>query len=473
LATTKTEFSDEFFVIRKTVSVTSTVSGFVESGQSAKLTFPTLGTIKEILKKEGETVEAGEIIASLTQDTLTAEYNTTLKQLKYLESVKSELVNGPRSEAREVTDVNVKLASDNVERIKQEQSQIVQNAYRKLLSSDLEAIQSNINNEDVPPVISGNYLCNKEGTYTVSVFGSNSPTGYSYKLSGLEEGSFSAWVETPGSLGTCGLFIKFDPNTRYHRGDWTINIPNKKSSSYVTNQNSYLLAIEQKDKAISAAELALELARKNQNYTNAKPTVDSLNQANLKIEEARSLLSVQETRITDRVIRAPFTGIITDLNMKAGEVSDSSKTISLIGEGTYTLKATVPEIDVKNVKIKDLAVVVFDAAPDEEYFATIEFISPLSTNIAGVSYYETHLLLSAAPPWLREGLNADIEIITEQKENTLAVPKQYVYKEDNKSYINTIQNDQLVKTSVDTGLVGNDGYIELFSIPEGTMVVLP
>lgn len=460
-------------VSKDTVSVTSKVTGFVEAKQTADLAFPMAGTIKELFKQEGEEVSSNEIIASLIQDSLLAEYEAARHNLEYLNSVKQELLRGPQAEARTVTDTNVQIAKDALKRTKAEHTQLVQNAYRKLLSSNIEAIPTNLDSDDTPPTITGTYHCADEGTYTLSLFRSRSPSGYSYRLSGLETGTYTGWVDAPSPLGSCGLLIQFDADEQYHNGDWTISIPNKRGSSYVTNINAYQLALEQEKKAVAAAELAVELAEDTAHYSNADPTTESLSQINAQIREASAAMSVHEARIENYVIRSPFDGIVARIDMEQGEAADLTKTVSVISEEAYTLKARIPEIDIRDITVGDRAEVTFDASPKELFAATIEYISPRSTDIDGVAYYEARLLLDNEPVWMREGLNTDIEIIIARKADALVIPKQYVEFSDGRSYVYVAADNVTSRVPVETGLIGNDGYVEVTNLPEGTSVSLP
>lgn len=241
----------------------------------------------------------------------------------------------------------------------------------------------------------------------------------------------------------------------------------------MTNNNAYLLVLENQKNAIIAAELSLDLARQNKVSINADPTDISLSQANTLIAEANESIAVYEARLNDYVIKAPFSGTITDIDMKIGEVADQTKTIRLLGEESFVLKARIPEVDIRDIELGDDVLVSFDASPEEIIQGSINFVSPLSTKISGVSYYNTYINLINEPDWLREGLNADIEIILEMKRDTLVVPKQFIETLDGKSFVYTLQNNQIIWTPVTLGIIGTDGYVEVPTLREGVRLTLP
>lgn len=460
-------------VARGTVSTLVTVSGKIEAEQTAKLSFPNTGTVHAVFKDDGDTVTAGEILASMTQGALVANYTTALQNLTYHEARKMELLDGPSSEARAVTATNVTIARDALARTTDEYARRVENARQTLFSADLEAVPVRKTNDDVPPTISGNYRCGQEGTYTISVFKSNSPTGYSYTLSGLEAGTLTAFTDAPSPLGQCGLQIQFDANELYRAADWTITVPNVHGTQYITNENAYTLALQQQKNAVEAAEQVLELALRTEQETNAEPTIHERTQFDAQIEEARAQLAASEAKIADYVIKAPFDGIITDSNIKVGEVADATRSMTLIKEGAYELTARIPEVDITKVREGQVAEVLFDASPTEPITATIAHISPMATDIDGVAYFEARLALTQNPSWLRTGLNADVNIVIEKRENVLTIPKRFILEENGSTFVLTGNSKTPERLSVRVGLMGNDGMIEVLDLIEGTVIVAP
>lgn len=460
-------------VARGTVTTLVTVSGKIEAKQVAKLAFPNVGTVQAVFKDDGDAVAAGEILASMTQGALVASYNTALQNLHYQESRRADLLDGPRSETRETSATNVAIAEENLVRTTNEHARIVENARQTLLSTDLEAIPVNKMIDDVPPIISGNYHCDSEGAYTISIFGSNSPTDYSYRLSGLETGTFTAFTDAAAPLGNCGLMIQFDADELYHTSDWTVSVPNTSGANYIANKNTYLLAVQQQQNVIESATQAVELARRTHFEKNAAPTPHELTQANALIEEARAQLAANEAKIADYVIKAPFAGIITDSNIKVGEVADTSRNMTLMTEGNYELTARIPEVDITKVHVNQVAEVLFDASPTEPISATITYISPTATDIDGVAYFEAHFTLSQNPTWLRTGLNADVNIVVEKKEQVLTIPKRFVLEEAGNTFVLTGSTKTPQRQLVQIGLIGNDGMLEVLNLPEGTPIIAP
>jgi hypothetical protein len=267
--------------------------------------------------------------------------------------------------------------------------------------------------------------------------------------------------------------IQFDEDEVYRDAEWTITIPNKESSVYLTNLNAFRLAEQKSDNAIKAASDALLLAQKTSANENASAGKEELSQANAQIETARAKLAISESRIADYVIKAPFDSIISEHSITVGEIADNTQYITIIQEGNYELKARIPEVDIRKITLGDQANITFDASPQEPVLGKIIFISPTSIQIEGVSYYEAIVQITNQPTWIREGLNADIDIIVEKKEQALLIPSRFTIRENDKFFTYTKRDSKQTKTPLEIGLVGNDGYIEVTNLPEGTLVFIP
>ena len=212
-------------IVRSIISV----SGSVDATQSAELSFPVGGILKDLYIAEGGTVIKGQTLAMLIHEDLLADAQDAQAALLIAESDLNELKNGIRPEEYEISKTNASIAKENLARITKEQNDRVANAYRTLLSDKLEARADKSDNNDTPPLIGGTYVCS-EGSYTLSMFNSGARSGYSFHLSGIEQGTYTAYTETAAPLGDCGLTIKFFEGVTYGNSIWTIEIPNKQSA---------------------------------------------------------------------------------------------------------------------------------------------------------------------------------------------------------------------------------------------------
>lgn len=460
-------------VTRGEIGELVSVSGVVESESTAVLTFPVNDVVSDIYVRVGDSVSEDDVLATLTQADLVAERQNAAASLEIARADRDELIAGPRDEAREVTGTTIATKEAELARTIAEENEKVMNARVTLYSGGLEALPERTSNSDIPPSISGTYTCEEPGTYYLDLYSSGSVSGVSYRLSGLESGTFAAYDQSPAPMGNCGLKIQFDADTAYGSSDWTVEVPNPRVSTYPTNKSAYELALVTRTNNVAAAEEALEIAQKAAVLENASPRSEALRRADAEIEQAAAGLASVNARIAERTLRAPFDGVIIDVDMVRGETASADTVITLVGENTFDLAARIPEIDIAKLEVGQHANVAFDARAGETVPAVISFISPLAAEIDGVAYFEAKLTLTEPPSWLREGLNADIDIVVDERKDVLRLPNRFIITEEENVFVLLKNGENLSKTPIRIGFTGNEGFTEVIGLTEGDTVVAP
>lgn len=449
------------------------VSGVIESAATAELAFPTTGVVSKVYAVEGATVQAGEVLATLGAEGLVATRASALAELALATADRQELVTGVRSEERAITDTTVAIAQAELDRTKKAQALAVESARRTLLNTAITARSIDASEASAPPIISGTYSCDKKGTYTLSIYSSGAASGYSFKLTGIEEGTYTVSTDQPTVFGTCGLFAKFTAGDRYANSKWIIDIPNISSSAYTQNSTAYEKVQRDADNAIAATTQAVTLAQNKQQLQNAAPRNEALTRVNARVAQAAARVAEVTAQIGDRAIIAPFTGVITYVDILAGETADMKAVITLLGTDAFELTARIPEIDVTKISLNQKANVVFDAKREAPVVASVSYIAPVPTQINGVAYFEIKLSLMEQPEWVRSGLNADIDIIIEEQTGVLIVPNRYLTTKDNQSTVSVVADKTITVTPVELMLRGTDGQAAISGIAEGTIVTTP
>ncbi len=460
-------------VEKGTVRQLVSVSGIAEANQTAELAFPVSGIVRIVAVKKGYVVEDGDVLIELDTRALQADRQDALASLASAGADYDELLSGPSGEDREVTSETLELKRATLKTTKETETLKIENARRALLSSSLTAFSDDVNEDATPPTISGTYTCDKEGVYIVDVFSSAAQSGYSYRLSGLETGTYVASVDQAVALGACGLRIIFDGDSSYSRTKWQVEIPNAKSNAYVTNLNTYNLTVSQAASAIALAEQEVVLAEANAISDNAPARSEEVARADASVAQARARLARIDADIADRVLRAPFSGTITEIDILPGETVTATPVVTLLASSAFDVTARIPEIDIGKLETGQKVEMVFDARAGEVVEGAIDFISLKSTEIDGVAYYEAKIELKEVPPWIRSGLNADIDVVITEQGAVLRVPKRFVSETSTGHSVLLKRGDIFATTTVEVTLEGNDGFVAITGLNEGDIVAAP
>jgi HlyD family secretion protein len=159
-------------------------------------------------------------------------------------------------------------------------------------------------------------------------------------------------------------------------------------------------------------------------YANAQATV-LRNRATLDIR----LQSLQEA-----TVRAPVAGTVIDKPVALGQVIASGT--STAGGGTTILKmadltkvrvrALVNETDIGKVRPGLAATVTVDAFPDRPFIGTVEKIEPQAVIQQSVTMFPVLISIDNQARLLMPGMNGEVSIEVERRENVLAIPNDAV-----------------------------------------------
>ena len=167
--------------------------------------------------------------------------------------------------------------------------------------------------------------------------------------------------------------------------------------------------------------------------------------------------------------------MVNKIDKKIGEiVSSNSPIVSMISDAEFEIEAYIAEADISRVIVNSTAKITLDAyGSDESFEAELVFVDPAETVIDGVSTYRALLHFVKLDERIRSGMTADIEIITGEIKNVLAVPQRALFDKDSKTLVKVFANGKIVEKEVVAGLKGFDGYVEIKEgLQEGEQVVV-
>ncbi|MCA9358797.1 efflux RND transporter periplasmic adaptor subunit [Candidatus Kaiserbacteria bacterium] len=473
--------------VREVISET----GFVEAAREVSLAFERGGRVEKVLVKEGDFVEEGTVLVELDKSELFVELGAAHARLRAEESRLEELLAGADDVSLSVTGSSVDYAKTAVENAKQnlqkvstQQNQLVAAAKKTLLVSGLQAYltsgeRENSSDSFMAPTITGVYDSAEEGVYYIELFESGSPSGSSFRYSGLENGTGAVSSVNPVRLGTRGLFVQF-PDDFAGRTKWKIEIPNKNSSVYLVNKNNYevtletaALAIESADSAVKSAEAAL--AQSDSQYTQVSSSArdERVVAQRALVNQMNAAVQAVELAIEKSSIKAPFSGVVTRVFGEEGEiVAPSSPMVNLISDDNFELKVSISESDIQEITLGDTAVVIFDAYDDDVFEAEVVRVAPIASLSEGVRVFEVTLQFTEKNPKIKAGLSADIDILAAERIDVLAVPTRSVVERDGDRFVRTWDGLKLDYIKIETGLRGSDGQIEILSgVTEGQDII--
>jgi multidrug resistance efflux pump len=161
-------------------------------------------------------------------------------------------------------------------------------------------------------------------------------------------------------------------------------------------------------KAILWLELESTLQNANSRLILAQRDFDALQDPSFSADTAgtRAVLANAE-------VRAPFPGVITNLDLKVGEFAASGQPVITVADNSqWIVKTTdLTEIDVVKIKEGQPVTVTLDALPGVELKGNVFSISQNFSENQGDVVYEVTILLTDADPAMRWGMTAVVKFV--------------------------------------------------------------
>jgi len=157
-------------------------------------------------------------------------------------------------------------------------------------------------------------------------------------------------------------------------------------------------------------------------------------------EVSRSQAQVQgaEDRYRKTRFEAPFDGVVSALNVEAGEIvitgtmnNPGTQILTVSDMSRMLVRADVDETDVVDVRVGQKAKITVDALPDTSFVGTVTEVGNTAkrsalSNVEGQINFEVKVVFDQTVPAVRPGMTADVEIETATHPQTSAVPIQAV-----------------------------------------------
>ncbi len=206
-----------------------------------------------------------------------------------------------------------------------------------------------------------------------------------------------------------------------------------------------------------------------------------ITQAQNRVVQALLDMDQAQYRIDQARIIAPFNGVVSNVDVKAGEpVAGGAQTvITLIDTSQLHININVDEVDIARVKIGQAVDVTLDSLPGEALSGQVVRISPASRTVNGVVVYNVRVALPAMQAPLRPGMTANARITLDKRENAVLAPSWAIRKDrkTGKSYLTVPdgkpEENRVAEVEVIVGL-RDDAMVEVISgANEGEVVVQP
>ncbi|MGB2964711.1 MAG: efflux RND transporter periplasmic adaptor subunit [Anaerolineales bacterium] len=422
--------SVEFQIYRVSYGPLSAVvdeTGEVYADQSAMLVWETSGIVGEVQVELGEVVTADQVLATLSEDSLSQPYYLAQQEIISAQRALEDLYEGAAEAAAsaQLVVANARDALDDAE-------------YHWLLNQPgNRASEETLKAAKAKVIIAEIQLKNKEKHFK----------------------------KAKGRLAKAqAQIVLTDAINQYQHAIWY--------------ENWLRVGADEIEMAILDANVAVALA----NLEAAEKDFDILKNGphpdDITIAEAR--ITAAQASLDQAMISAPFDGVITAVEVLPGDlVSPNTIAFRIDNLQNLLVDVGVSEVDINQIGVGQPVTLEFDAVLGKEYQGEITKVSPVGIQEQGLVSFQVSIKLIDADEDVSPGMTAAVAVVVSQIEEALLVPnrsvrwvsgEQVVYLAADKENIN---ESTLKKVTVTLG-ASSDEFTEVLEgeISEGDIVIL-
>lgn len=203
---------------------------------------------------------------------------------------------------------------------------------------------------------------------------------------------------------------------------------------------------------IQRLEAEVAQARANLQQLEKGTRQEEIDRLEASVRSAKAQLKEAEIQLQDTLVKAPFTGIVTQKYATEGAfvtpttsasstAAATSTSIIALAEGLEIL-AKVPEVDVTPLKKGQSVEIIADAFPDQVFKGEVKLIAPEAIVEQNVTSFEVRIDLLSGLQQLRSGMNVDVTFLGEELEETLVIPTVAVVTQEGETGVIVVNEEE-------------------------------
>jgi RND family efflux transporter MFP subunit len=235
-------------------------------------------------------------------------------------------------------------------------------------------------------------------------------------------------------------------------------------------------AVANAARQLEDAEFALQLAqRESADNPDDETRTLAVIQSAQRVENAELSLADAEKALLNAYVFAPRAGIILETPVQEGDLINRTQPVALLfARDDLQVIANVDELDLVNVQPDAEVRLRLDAFPDQEISGRVVSTSPAAREQGGATVFSTTISIDLPGDIdIRPGMNTDVTIVTEARDNVLLIPQRAIRSVGNRAFVQLAVNGETEEREIILGY-RSAGQAEVVSgLQEGDIVQLP
>ena len=219
------------------------------------------------------------------------------------------------------------------------------------------------------------------------------------------------------------------------------------------------------------SKLNLDNAKSNYNLTKDVLNGETEATAKAAVDSAKAALDIAQHALTNTTVTAPISGYISAKNINKGQmVSPGTPLFTIKSTNTVDGEINVTESVIPYVHVGTKADISVKSAGIDNIEGKVSVVNPVKNAQTGM--YTVRIEISNKDGKLKEGMFAEISLVTREEKNIITIPAEAVMQSGDELYVYVAEGNTAKKVTVTTG-ISNDELTEITSgINEGDSVIV-
>jgi HlyD family secretion protein len=432
-------------VERGTMLVAVSASGSVKPQTRVSLSFESPGRVDEVAVEVGDAVAAGDVLARLDVRQLALQVRQAQAALALAEAQLDQLRAGPQSEEVEMAEANLRAAQAQVSAAAADLDQ---------LEAGPDDAETAAANADLASALAQQKVAQDTHDMTLKCVSFTLPTG--------EKQRICPALGTPEEQARYNLEAA-DKALAAAQARVDGLLAGADADQVRAAQSNVWAAAAQRDAAQAQLDLLL-----------AGATEEQIADAEAQVAQAQAALEVAGLSLQDATLRAPFDGVVADVDVTAGEMASAGlPAVTLLDTSRFRVVVSLDEIDVGRLAGGQETQVTLEALPDVFITGAVERIAPVATLEGGVVHYDVDIALAPTDAPIRADMTANVTILVEEFTDVLKIPTWVVRvdRDTGQTYVHRRVDGEVERVDVMLG-VRHEGFAQVLDgLAEGDEVV--
>ena len=428
--------------------------GTVAAENNASLSFQEGGAIAHVYVTEGQTVNAGQVLADLSSASLQASVDQANAALAAAQANLDSLQAGTRPEQIAIDQTAVTNAQSSI-------GADVQTAYT--------AADDAIHNQ------TDNFFTNPRSNNPIFIV----PTADTQQVNDIQsrrvamETALSQWyvsLNSPtGSVSTANTVLSqiqsYLDGVALAVNDATPNNTVTASilSGFKTNLSTARTEVGVAVTTLTNAEATLATSQNALALAQAGSTPQQIGAQEAAVAQAQAASAAAQVAFHNASLIAPFAGTVQELTAQVGQVvAPGVQLLSLVNNGGLKIQTYVSETDVSKIAQGDTAQVTLDAfGAGTQFPATVTTVGSAETQVNGTPAYLVELHFTNPQTQVKDGMTGNVHVILAEHDGVVEVPSRLVINNGGSYFVLIASPTGTVQRPVTIGLVGDNGMTEI------------